>query len=671
MHFSVVQKMVIGFAGLALLLIITSVFSYIGLNDIKRSAVQVAEEKMPIQRMVSNLNVNILRLGSLTTNAFFAEEKSQIERLKTQYDEGHSQYSAELQQLSKVVSRQNSAMLEQIVENSKTYFSASEAMFEAKLNIIEKTTLLNLKTDAALNHADEASALMLDITYLEDESSDLETLIGMSVNIDNKLGLMLTNIRDMVSATDAEIVEQTIGNLEYNTSNVAVDVDFAKRIAQSIDDQGIFDSFDEEYVSMKESLEGKGGAFALKREQLALFNEAKARRADANQSIQKAINDLTELSAQANKTALEGQQTILDAVQTNVMNSFVISFIGIIATVVLAIIATRSIAKPLRYVNEKLKILSSGDLTQTLNQEGKDEFASLATSVNHLILALRTLIGSILEKQEGLSEAMFKSIKMGDRSLQQVAQQQSNIDSTSENTQQVKVTSQSNLKQIEAANSQIRAAITQSETVVSLVDQSKRQVNEQAQQAQRSLEIVNRVGENSQKIGGILDVIKTIADQTNLLALNAAIEAARAGEQGRGFAVVADEVRTLATRTHDSTEEIEKMIASLQQDAEQAVDAMRKGSEQVQKGVEITNEVTSQVLMIKELIQGLADFNQQIVQDTNKQDGLLDDVVMRLNTIVSLSQESEQSTRASNDAIHEIEGQMEGLSMAVQRFRVA
>lgn len=671
MHFSVVQKMVIGFAGLALLLIITSVFSYIGLNDIKHSAVQVAEEKMPIQRMVTNLNVNILRLGSLTTNAFFAEEKSQIERLKTQYDEGHSQYSAELQQLSKVVSRQNSAMLAQIVENSEEYFSASEAMFKAKLNIIEKTNLLNVKTDAALNHADEASALMLDITYLEDESSDLETLIGMSVNIDNKLGLMLTNIRDMESATDAETVEQTIGNLEYNTSNVAVDVDFAKRIAQSIDDQGIFDSFDEEYASMKESLEGTGGAFALKREQLALFDEAKVRRVDANQSIQKAINDLTELSAQANKTALEGQQTILDAVQANVMNSFAISFIGIIATVLLAIIATRSIAKPLKYVNEKLKILSSGDLTQTLNQDGKDEFASLATSVNHLILALRTLIGSILEKQEGLSEAMFKSIKMGDQSLQQVAQQQSNIDSTSENTQQVKVTSQSNLKQIEAANSQIRAAITQSETVVSLVDQSKRQVNEQAQQAQRSLEIVNRVGENSQKIGGILDVIKTIADQTNLLALNAAIEAARAGEQGRGFAVVADEVRTLATRTHDSTEEIEKMIASLQQDAEHAVDAMRKGSEQVQKGVEITNEVTSQVLMIKELIQGLADFNQQIVQDTNKQDGLLDDVVMRLNTIVSLSQESEQSTRASNDAIHEIEGQMEGLSMAVQRFRVA
>jgi methyl-accepting chemotaxis protein len=202
------------------------------------------------------------------------------------------------------------------------------------------------------------------------------------------------------------------------------------------------------------------------------------------------------------------------------------------------------------------------------------------------------------------------------------------------------------------------------------VERSKRQVSEQAEQAAQSVEIVNRVGENSHKIEGILDVIKTIAEQTNLLALNAAIEAARAGEQGRGFAVVADEVRTLATRTQASTEEIEKMISSLQDDAQLAVKAMKKGSEQVQQGVETTNEVTSQVIAIKQLIQGLASFNHQIVQDTDRQDELLDDVVNRLTTIVTLSENSASSTQASNDAIHEIEIQMDGLSAAVKQFRI-
>jgi methyl-accepting chemotaxis protein len=421
---------------------------------------------------------------------------------------------------------------------------------------------------------------------------------------------------------------------------------------------------------MKTALEADGGAFSLKRLQLALLDQANAQRVASNQNIALAIEDLTILYDKANSAALEGQEDILDAVQVNVMKSFAVSFIGIVATIVLAVIATRSIAKPLKYVNKKLRVLSGGDLTQRLREEGNDEFAELAKSVNQLISGLRDLIGSIREREQSLNIAMLKSVEMGDKSLQQVAQQQAQIDTTSDNTQQVKGTSQSNLGQIQAADSQIESAIAQSETVVSLVQESNRQVNEQAEQSKRSMEIINRLGENSYKIGSILDVIKTIAEQTNLLALNAAIEAARAGEQGRGFAVVADEVRTLATRTQSSTEEIETMIGTLQKDSQQAVDAMNRGSEQVQKGVEITNEVTSQVLTIKELIQGLADFNQQIVQDTHKQDELLDDVVSRLNTIVELSRESETSTRASNDATHEIEVQMEGLSEAVKQFRM-
>jgi methyl-accepting chemotaxis protein len=138
---------------------------------------------------------------------------------------------------------------------------------------------------------------------------------------------------------------------------------------------------------------------------------------------------------------------------------------------------------------------------------------------------------------------------------------------------------------------QMTQAIGQIDTVKSLVVQSRKQVDEQAQQAVESAIIIQRLGDNSSKIGHILDVIKTISKQTNLLALNAAIGAARAGEEGRGFAVVAYEVRTLATRTHKSTEEIEQMIVTLQKSASQAVQAINLGSTQVEKRVVLTQKV--------------------------------------------------------------------------------
>ncbi|MBT1451927.1 methyl-accepting chemotaxis protein [Glaciecola sp. XM2] len=671
MQLTVVRKMVIGFTVLALLLLFTSFLSYLGLNDIKHSAEQVAQEKMPIQRVVSSLNVDILRLGTITTNTYFETDRQQLTAFKAQFGDSYAQYAEQLMLLSELVTQQNQALVDAVKLNSQAYLDASDAMFAVKFSILDTNQKLMDSTSAALMHADEASALMLDLSYLEGDEANLDAMIGTSTNIDNRIGLLLSNIKDLSTTTEPENAELSIGDLEYNISNIEVDVDYAKRLGEGIDDQGIFDMFDEEFASMKGALVGEAGVFGLKRAQLALIQQASEHRATSVREINQAIIELSNLSKITNDAALEGQQDILDAVSANSIQNIAISIVGIIATIALAVIATRSIAKPLAYVNQKLTILSSGDLTQQLKEDGNDEFSALAKSVNQLIKSLRSLIGSIGEREQSLREVMMKSVEMGDSSLAHVAQQQDQIHTTSGNTQQVKATSQSNLSKIHAADGQIDVAIKQSETVVALVEESKRQVTEQSEQAALSAEIVNRVGENSHKIGGILDVIKTIAEQTNLLALNAAIEAARAGEQGRGFAVVADEVRTLATRTQDSTEEIEKMIVSLQRDAQLAVDAMKTGSEQVQKGVEITDEVTSQVLTIKTLIQSLADFNQQIVQDTGQQDTLLDDVVTRLTTIVQLSENSAKSTQASNDAIHEIEVQMDGLSAAVKQFRMA
>lgn len=231
-------------------------------------------------------------------------------------------------------------------------------------------------------------------------------------------------------------------------------------------------------------------------------------------------------------------------------------------------------------------------------------------------------------------------------------------------------TSKSNLDQIQQSTASLSEVDRQTRHAGDLVSRSKKQILAQADQAGQSAEIINRLQTNSNNIGGILDVIKTIAEQTNLLALNAAIEAARAGEQGRGFAVVADEVRTLANRTQSSTEEIEQMISSLQTDARQAVDAMSSGQQQARGSVEQIEQVDQEIRAIQKIISELNAINEQIVEDTGHQDQLLDAVTNSLERIVELAEKSADSTRESSAAMNQVGELMKQLNKAVSRFKL-
>lgn len=257
---------------------------------------------------------------------------------------------------------------------------------------------------------------------------------------------------------------------------------------------------------------------------------------------------------------------------------------------------------------------------------------------------------------------------MGKQTLQQVEQQKEQVSATAIDTDAIRKASKENTEQIQLGMHQLETVSQQSTAVGKLVESTYKQIADQSKQAAHSSDIIHRLEDNSKKIGSILDVIKTIAEQTNLLALNAAIEAARAGDQGRGFAVVADEVRTLATRTHNSTEEIERMIATLQSDAEQAVKAISVGSEFAQKSEQQIQEVNQQVSEIGKTIVGLRQMNQKIVAVTLEQDELFENVADKLSIIVTLAEQSADTTRSSTEATQQLDALMLEMKKAVAQF---
>ena len=668
MPITVVNKIIIGFALFGGLLLITSVLSYLGLTGIQSSAEDVIEDKMPIQTRMNDVNTQILTLATFTANGYHEESIESLKASESSFESRSDAFIKQLDELSQLLGKDQVA--EQAIAASRTYVAESKAMLSARKQQLMFQKQLVEQTDKALTIADEASALMLDLSFLDSNDSGIETIIGIGNNIDNKLLTLNTAINEVGKSADEETTSAVEDDLSYQLSNLSVDKEYLNRLADSISTDGIVDKFNEQYVAFLEALNGEQGLVWMQRQKLAYKAQGTAHRNAALEALTIALENIETLYERVNSSTLTAQQKILDTVMGALVTTAAVFVVGLIAAVLLAVITTRSIVRPLVKINQGLSLLSEGDLTRKLDQSGKDEFAALAAKINTLTDSLRNLVGNILSQEHRLDEVTKSSVALGEESLKQVDKQREQVQLTATNTQHVRETSRNNLTQITTAMDKLHQVEKQSQNIATLAENNRQQVLEQAKQAETSAQVVHRLDENSRNIGSILDVIKTIAEQTNLLALNAAIEAARAGEQGRGFAVVADEVRTLANRTHNSTEEIESIIGSLQKDAQRAVETINTGREQAQIGAQTTQQVSEQVANISLIIQELSEINRQIVSETEQQDDLLSDVASSLQRIVELAEMSASSTQKANESTSQIDVEMADLKTAVSQFKL-
>ncbi|MCY1284122.1 Methyl-accepting chemotaxis protein McpP [compost metagenome] len=338
----------------------------------------------------------------------------------------------------------------------------------------------------------------------------------------------------------------------------------------------------------------------------------------------------------------------------------------------LIMLITRSITHPLDTVVKAMADIASGegDLTRSLETQGSDELTALGGHFNGFTAKLRLLISQLRDATGELKQAAgnLGGIATGSQDSSQRQSQQMELVATAIN--EVTYGVQDVAKNAEHASSEVRQAEEQALQGQQNIDSSLQQIDQLSASIDQAVGVIQSLADESTQIGSVLEVIRSIAEQTNLLALNAAIEAARAGEQGRGFAVVADEVRLLAQRTQKSTAEIQTMIERLQGNSAAAVKVIHESSRNSQLTVEQAGQAGQSLGQIAQALRNLTGLNASIASATLQQSHVVEDINQNVTNAANLARESADAAISTSGASQQLNALANQLSGLIGQFRV-
>ncbi|MGF1742816.1 methyl-accepting chemotaxis protein [Vibrio profundum] len=343
--------------------------------------------------------------------------------------------------------------------------------------------------------------------------------------------------------------------------------------------------------------------------------------------------------------------------------------ISLIVAVTLAMWISRSISGPCKQTLDALDEIASGDgdLTRHLDEHGKDELAQIAVAFNQFAQKIRSIVQDITPVGEGITSSAVELNEIAQDSSSRTGQQQQSVDTVASAMNELHASNQEVANAAQNAATAAQEASTKSSEGSGVIDKATTQIDSLSELLSQTETNTHKLAQDTEEVGTVLDVIRGIAEQTNLLALNAAIEAARAGEQGRGFAVVADEVRTLATRTQASTDEIEHIVSSLQGRAKEVTESMAKTQEQSAQTQEQAAFAKQALGAIEEQVTIILSLNEQIAEASSQQTLATDEISQNITHIADFSAQStsraNQVAQASTDLMESGQQLQSALSM--------
>ncbi|MEC6797924.1 methyl-accepting chemotaxis protein [Photobacterium sp. S4TG1] len=659
MSLSIVQRTIAGFSLMLVLILILGGISYGNTDRIHSRLQHVTEVSTPMvisaSQLLASLRENQLKVidYQTTTNIdVLALKKADVQKAEHNF-----RFLEQQAQLYAVDSRAKTELT--------TALSAANAFFASSNIAIER---YNQWLAVKRQH----QRLNLEFIHLEDTYQSAANLLIQSAShkrslrnraelISSGISRDLKNVRRANSQTDLKILSAVlVKDIEMATQGIArIDIasDVKARYSKNLNRVYALT------LGANSMLEVMAKQHNLA-SQLASLNEK------SNQQVTATQQALTSYMEYAQTNAKASQQAADEAANQATLSIVIAALISAVIASVIAVTTAKSIHTPLVRINSVLKKMTDGDMTQRTNYRSRCEFGALSRSIDQLSVSMADILAQIHVGSAHLVSEAAKTATTSEKAMNRVEDQKSRTDQVAAAISELEVSAKEISRSSEQTVAEVDEVNQAAQQGRELVLTSRTITEQLAVEMTEAVAITQKLSEFSNNIGSILGVIRSIAEQTNLLALNAAIEAARAGEQGRGFAVVADEVRALANRTQQSTEEIQRMITNLQQNALQVSQVMTRSQIQTEQCVEQARSTDVALQTIVDRMHLILDMAIQVAHATEEQISVSQDVSEHINGIAAVAYNAENEARESaqsSEALSQLAAQQRQL---IERFKV-
>jgi len=669
MKLTVKLRVIGGFSIISLLLIFIGITAYFQLNSISESTAEVNDVSIPALENSALMKSEFVLMSKISLQAYNADSREQIAAFRQQFTTEQNAYQAAAALLDTAVGKQEA--LRQATLQVKAAYDAFIPLSNQLFERLDTNQALQRSINTGMNElegiSDDMASLLLDFSDIANVRNRYPRASQAATQMETGINSLLSVVVDL-NRTYSDTTAATISNdITFRLQDLQQQLSVMLTEAA---DNPIPTDLAEKLNQITTALTGNQGIPALKTQLIQGKANADQLLQQADEQTSLALTRLNALLNQSTSAAADIQQNSRNSV-SNAVTAIVVVMLGSIGIAVLiAFYTVKAIVNPLEKINAMLSVVASGDLTQQLRDHSQDELGELSRNINKVNNSLHTLIQGIIARSTQLAAASEQTSAITMQTTHAIREQKSQVTQAATATTELSSTAKGVLQSSNDALAEIKNADKEAERVKGISLENKATIIQLSREVEQASLVINKLHKDSASIGSILDVIRGIAEQTNLLALNAAIEAARAGEQGRGFAVVADEVRSLASKTQASTQEIQAMIQALQSGAEAAVAAMNKGKKQAEECVTKTELATSALDTITHAVHLAHDMSEQISTAAREQNQVSAEISGLLESIVAIAEQTASGAEQTSESSHAVAKLADELRLSVAQFKV-